>query len=355
MRIHIAYLQGATLRDYERKYVPRICDELRQYGGEAGVIVEENPARADLVVIWEGFEYKTPEYIGLLESDLLIRNHADRICTINYDDHPEGFLAGLYTSLEAPFFDPSIHRIWPFFEMNNIRVYDLAREQLMGGDSKWLFSFTGAVSHPVRKHLFNRFAEPSSEYHVEHIDKWYNHGENDRQHFIDIALASVFCLCPHGYCSYTPRITEVMAMARVPVVIADDWIPISFDEDLPYYVKVPEKDLDHLPEILRDRRKDAEELRRNARTLWEKHCSLQRRMLSTVERLSKLAARPEPRLSYQDYRERWHSKEFLTKLGWTAPQRLALRVEQHVRRWLPSARIPSVSNLMRYRNAPNLK
>lgn len=352
-RIWIDYIQGAYLRDYEKSYVPKVRDEIRQHGSEAGLVLEEDPARADVVILWEGFEYKTVDYIRTLEADSTLRAHADRAYVINYDDHPEGFLAGIYTSLEHPFFDPQLHRIWPFILMNNPLVYGLTREQLWVSEPKLLFSFTGAASHAVRKRLFALYAQPSPLYHIQHIKRWYDHGNAERQRFIQIALDSAFCLCPHGYCAYTPRITEVMAMGRVPVVIADDWIPFSFEEGTPYYIKVPEKDIEHLADILAPRRADAKEYAQNARTLWEKYCSPQRSIIAALRCIAQLAARPGPRPSFEDYRERWNSREFLSKLGWTGSQRLAFRMEQHVRKWIPSAKIPGVTPLMRYRNAPN--
>ena len=354
-RIHLAYVQGAYLRDYEHTYIPMVTAELRAQDFENRFAIEPDPAKADLIVLWEGFEYKTPKYIQLLENDPLVRQHAERVHAINYDDHPEGFLAGLYTSLEAPFFNAQIHRIRPFVLMNNPLVYSLTRAQIDHAPAKLLFSFTGAASHAVRKKLFEIYPTPTANYHVQHIKRWYDHGEAERQRFIQVALDSIFCLCPHGYCSYTPRITEVMAMARVPVIIADDWIPFSFEEKMPYYIRVPERDIAHLPDILAARRSEADEIRFNARALWEKYCAPQRRVVAAIECLTDLAARTEKRMSFPAYREQWHSKEFLTNLGWTAPQRTALRIEQHVRRWFPSVKVPGVSPLMRYRNAPNLK
>jgi hypothetical protein len=354
-RIHLAYVKGGYLRDYEHAYLPMVSEELRAQDSAGRFTLESDPAKADVIILWEGFEYKTPRYIETLENDPLVRHHAERVHTINYDDHPEGFLAGLYTSLEAPFFNSAIHRIRPFVLMNNPLVYGLTRAQIDQAPAKLLFSFTGAASHAVRKKLFEIYPTPTATHHVQHIKRWYDHGEAERQRFIQVALDSVFCLCPHGYCSYTPRITEVMAMARVPVIIADDWIPFSIDEKVPYYIKVPERDIAHLPDILAARRGDADEIRFNARALWEKYCAPNRRVVAAVECITDLAARTEARMSYSAYRERWHSREFLTQLGWTGSQMMALRIEQRVRRWLPQARIPGVSPLMRYRNAPNLK
>ena len=256
-KVLVSYVQGAKLRDYEQAYVPMVRDELNKSADESGFVWEEEPAKADLIVLWEGFDYKSPGYITTLEQDPLIAAHAERVFGINYDDHPEGFLSGLYTSLEHPFFDADLHRIWPYFLMSNPVVYELARAEVMKFDPNLLFCFTGATSHQVRKRIFNVFSAPSPSYHVEHIKKWYNHGDADRRRFVQIALNSAFCLCPRGYCAYTYRITEVMAMARAPVIIADDWIPFSFNESAPYFVRVLEKDIEHLPDILHARRGEA--------------------------------------------------------------------------------------------------
>ncbi len=354
-RVSIAYVQGGYLREYEKAFVPLFSEELRKNGGERGLVLEENPSRADIIILWEGFETKTVDYINVLENDPLVRNHADRVYAINYEDHPDGLLAGLYTSLEHPFFNSAIHRIWPFFQMNNSMVYELTRDQVEISNPSRLFSFAGAASHDVRKRLFEIYSKASPDYFIAHIKKWYNHNDDERRNFLNIALDSWFCLCPHGYCSYTPRITEVMAMGRAPVIIADDWIPLSFEDDIPYYIKVAERDIERLPEILSARRKDAKEYGHNARILWEKYCSMPNRAVTPVQCLAKLAARPGDRMSYSQYRELWHSKEFLSRAGWTFRQRLALRVEQHVRRRIPAARIPGVSPLMRYRSAPGPK
>lgn len=354
MRIHIAYIQGAYLREYEKAYAALVCEELRQHGGASGLAVEPVPSRADLIILLPSAQYKTPDFIKILENDPLIREYADRVYAIDYDDHPAGLLAGLYTSIEEPFFDPATHRSWPILFMNNDLVYGLVREAVLALDPRRLFSFVGAPSHPLRNRLCHLFPGRTNDYHVEELRKWYDHNDGDRRRFIEVTLESMFCLCPRGYACYTNRICETMAMARVPVIIADDWIPFSFEENIPYYLKVPEADIEHLPKILSGHRGQADEYRRNARMLWEKYCSASRRVVAAVECIAKMAAQPGQRMTYAAYRELWHSREFLERAGWTPRQQFALRMEQHLRRWFPAARVPGVSNLMRYRNAPGM-
>jgi hypothetical protein len=203
--------------------------------------------------------------------------------------------------------------------------------------------------------LFAVYSAASSLYHIQHVDRWYDHGRAEQRSFVELALQSEFCLCPHGYCSYTPRIAEVMALGRVPVVIADDWIPFSFDDAPEYYVRVAEKELDHLPDILQALRLRAGELGRNARALWEKYLAPDRRAAALVDCITRLAGRAQPKQAYATYREHWRSRSFLEKLGWLPHQRLALRAEQHLRRYAPFVSVPGVTPTMRYRNAPNFR
>jgi hypothetical protein len=331
-RVKVAFPQGAYLRDYERTYAAIVSDELKQYANETAFALEDNPARADIIILIQSAQYKTVEYVRLLENDPLVRNHAERVYVIDYDDHPEGMLAGLYTSIERGFLDPAIHRIWPILFMNNPLLYDLDPSAIWGNSPTRLFSFVGAASHDVRNQLFNLFSGESPLYHVERVNKWYNYNDDEHRQFVKIALDSVFCLCPRGYASYTNRIPEVMAMGRVPVIIADDWVPFSFGEDRPYYIRVAERDMAHLPDILANHRKESEGYRRNARALWEQHCSRNRRVVAAVECVASLAARAGAGVSFEEYRQRWHSREFLVKCGWTFRQRLSLRLSQHARR-----------------------
>ena len=353
-RILIAFLQGAPLRPYERSYVAMLTEELQKNQDRIRFVIEEQPSRADIIILLESAEYKTVEYLHILENDPLIRKHADRVYTINYDDHPEGMLAGLYTSLEEPFFDPEIHRIWPVLFLNNPLVYGVTRADICRSRPSRLFSFTGAESHAVRRRLFALFSEASSDRRVERVAKWYNHDDGDRRHFVNVALDSMFSLCPRGFTSYTHRIPEIMALSRVPVIIADNWIPFSFEHELPYYIRVPETDIEYLADILSLRRDEAEQYGRNARMVWEKHCSEQRRAVAAVECIASMVARRQG-VSYAYYRELWHSKAFLLRAGWTLRQRVSLRLQQHFRRFLPSIRLPGLTLDILERNAPNRK
>jgi hypothetical protein len=93
------------------------------------------------------------------------------------------------------------------------------------------------------------------------------------QNYLDVMNRSLFVLCPRGIgpCSY--RLFECMQLGRVPVIIADSWVPvpnIHWDE---FSVRVAQKDITHLSDILFAKKDAAVEMGRKARLCWEKHFS----------------------------------------------------------------------------------
>ncbi len=296
--------------------------------GKAPFEVEDDPQRADLIVLLESPSYKTVAYIDTLLGDPLLRDYAARIYTINFDDHPEGMLPGLYSSIEKKHFDPSQHLIWPALSSPNPLIYQLKEDRIFQRKPKKLFSFIGFPSHPLRRRLFSLYQSSNETWSVEGTDKWYNHMPGDYQRFLTVSLDSAFCLCPRGYTAYTHRIAEVMAMGRVPVIIADDWIPFSFGDKRQYYIRIAERDIPLMTEKLMSQRDSAEEIGRNGRAIWERFCSMTNRTSAAISAISGLSALGRSSNSYQYYRSRWRSKAFLRRCGWTYRQRMALRVRQ---------------------------
>ena len=80
---------------------------------------------------------------------------------------------------------------------------------------------------------------------------------------------SVFCLCPPGRVSWTPRLIEAAVLGCIPVLLSDKYI-LPFADHLPYedaIVRVPETSLDQLPAYLERAAADAEWIRGKQRAL----------------------------------------------------------------------------------------
>jgi hypothetical protein len=140
-----------------------------------------------------------------------------------------------------------------------------------------LYSFQGScLTHPVRRRLFEG-AHPDALL-IDTSDKTHHTTTgNDRDVYEKAYVATIadshFVLCPRGFGPCTYRLFEVMQMGRVPVIMSDDWIPIA---DVPWHsfsIRIGESDVKYVPEILADRRFEAEKMGLRARQAWEEFCS----------------------------------------------------------------------------------
>ena len=82
-----------------------------------------------------------------------------------------------------------------------------------------------------------------------------------------------FIACPRGLGASSVRLFESMRVARCPVIVADEWLPPPFVDWDSCSIRVAERDLNHLPAILREREGEAEALGRRARIVWEQRYS----------------------------------------------------------------------------------
>jgi hypothetical protein len=64
-----------------------------------------------------------------------------------------------------------------------------------------------------------------------------------------------------------------MQMGRAPVIISDDWIPISGIPWNSFAIQIKEAEVQHLHDILAERRVNAEEMGFEARKAWQEFCS----------------------------------------------------------------------------------
>ena len=93
------------------------------------------------------------------------------------------------------------------------------------------------------------------------------------QQYFTITNKSSFVLAPRGIgpCSY--RLFECMQLGRVPVIISDAWVRIPNIDWDKFTVTIPESQIQFIPEILLERKKEAVEMGRLARKYWEDHFS----------------------------------------------------------------------------------
>lgn len=293
--------------------------------------VVSRPKDADLIILMESNLHKRAQSIRGYLSEPVLLEHCSKVCCINYEDSPAGFLRGLYTSLEGGKFDPTLHKSWPAIFLPNEEIYKLTNEQIWNCRPIYRFTFVGSRSHPLRGELIRRFSNPAGKYKVLEAKSWYNHGPAELLSYVRDSLLSEFILCPRGHAGYTHRIAEAMALGRVPVIIADDWIPFSIPET-DYFIRLPESKLDDLEDFLDEKQPEAATLGRRAREVWLKHFSRQGRAAAAVEAAVDLLTKRTASLSMPEYHRRWRSYHFQQLNQMTLWQRAWRRCRGALRR-----------------------
>lgn len=195
----------------------------------------------------------------------------------NSDDLPTGGLPGFYVSLPSYMYDRRRHRAFclPIRCNEVVRPYDLT-------DATFLYGFFGALSSGLRARMIAALnaQEYSSEARIEIRDSIWGQmfdrsGLKAKLDYAENLRRCRFNLCPRGnvLAGAGSRLYETMQAARVPVIISD-WITLPTGVDWnSCSVRVKERDIFRIPEILRVHSDRWEHMAVNARRAWETHFS----------------------------------------------------------------------------------
>ncbi|MEZ6131831.1 MAG: exostosin family protein [Planctomycetaceae bacterium] len=173
------------------------------------------------------------------------------------------FLPGLYASLDQRFFDPRWCRPYCYTRVS----CDESLEYSDNPDGRrYLFSFRGNVStHPVRT-VVMQLSQPDS---VLTDTGAQSYVAANRILYRDEIRNSQFVLCPRGAGVSSFRVFECLAMGRAPVIIADDWTAPLGPDWSQFSIRVPENQVEQIPQILAARSEQAVLMGRLARQAWD--------------------------------------------------------------------------------------
>lgn len=219
----------------------------------------DRPESADIIVFWEPHQDSQSIWAPRLRSHPLIHEFPNKAFVVSVEDKPLGFLPGLYTSLPARLHDSKRHRTWIFYRTQNPYIHWRRKTRDVVSPAN-LASFSGANSHALRARLFEMkesFARENilmaetarNRFSANPDDPRLKQSQLD---FIDAILDAKFSLCPRGNGPASYRLQESLALGRAPVIISDDWVPISGLNWEKFAVFVREKDVPNLPAILRE-------------------------------------------------------------------------------------------------------
>ncbi len=319
--------QPKRLNSWEKGEIHRILSKIAKSPHPKSYTFVDSKDKADLIVILESASFKCHSdldyYRGMIDQ---WSNHK-MVLVINYEDAPPGSLPGAYSSLESFRFDPVLHISWPHMKFPNEHIVEFNNH--INSEHAFLFSFVGSSSHPIRCKLFDMYEDKSTNIFVKEIKKWYNHDISEKISYINVIKKSAFVLCPRGIASYSHRILEVLALGRVPVIIADDWVPFSIEEE-DYYIRIPEKDICRIEEILKEELHRYRQLQFNSHEIYNKYFRDDIRHTIAFEKLVELSERIPIHVDRKFLFDRLRSNEFHRINGWLIGQRFTRLLR---RRW----------------------
>lgn len=227
-----------------------------------------------------------------------------RTCVFSQLDEPFAWAPGMYASVPAGYakggFVGGFYVAHHHHEEGGL-ADDLEAARALEPDLLW--SFVGTVSnHPVRERLLrledDRSLARDTRAWSERVRwRWRTeHREEAREAFsgyAEVLGRSAFVVCPRGRGAGSIRLFESLRVGRPPVIVADDWLAPPFVDWDACSIRVAERDVARLPELLREREGEAETLGERARETWER-CFSPPRQLSTLVEGCLLAADSAP-------------------------------------------------------------
>jgi Exostosin family len=192
----------------------------------------------------------------------LYQQYPDKSLVFDLQDITIPQIPGLYANIPR-----HLHQ-YPIYEYGFYpRVYDneLLAQRDDFADCKYLFSFVGnANNYPQVREKILTLAHPQA-----YLKDAFSQNTAIERSYTDILKVSKFVLCPRGIAASTFRLFETMRSARVPVIIADDWMPplgLDWDE---FSLRIPERDLDTIPAVLERLEPQAEAMGQRAFACWQ--------------------------------------------------------------------------------------
>jgi hypothetical protein len=171
-------------------------------------------------------------------------------------------------------------------------------EKMSVPEKRYLFTFQGGSTSLLRKRIFNLNFD-RADILIEDTSKYYHWddtqpGRRDRQLvYAETVAASHFVLCPRGAGVGTIRFFEVMAAGIAPVLLSDDYeLPPGPDWDS-FLLRIPERDIARLPQLLEPHVASAAQRGRLAREAFVEHFAVEKEFDRIVE-LAALSLRHAP-------------------------------------------------------------
>lgn len=306
-------------------YVDAIIPLLREACPDSEIV--EHSGKADMIWVCEGNARKDASYVQALNSHPTISQRPEDAFTLNYDVDPIGYLPGCYVSMPRHAFDAQRHRATGYALPYNWQIEKVFRDSMPRTPS-YLLSFCGADSAPVRRRLFDLAPSWPARCAIQRSTGWFNYSENQQAAYADSILQGKFSLCPRGLAVTTHRLFESMELGRVPVILADDWVPPTGPDWDRFSLRVPEREVANVYQWVEAREPEWEQMAALARQAWEEWFSPEVRMRRMLEWIGEI--RSGRQVPEAEVRRCWNSQAFLHRYGRSRWQRGRSRLRRLV-------------------------
>ena len=231
-------------------------------------VVTDDPEAADAILFMEGHSGEDILMEEVLRHPLR-RRFAGKSFLYQDGDYAFPLMRGVYPSLRVPHVHAGLATGGVYLaRIEENKSVTRARDLQVPQDL--LYSFVGANNCAVRHRILQTKVPDTLAMDTSGRHAWLLSTEERAAYENEYALVcarSRFMLAPRGIGPSTYRLYEAMELGRCPVILADDWVPPPFIPWEAFSIRVPESQVDQLPQLLAD--KPYEALGRAARQAWE--------------------------------------------------------------------------------------
>ncbi len=202
----------------------------------------------------------------------LTRRFGNKVFVYSTRDQDVPILPGVYACAEKRWYLPDHMRAGHYLKVMD---HDWIQLSPLQHQSQYLFSFCGAFdTHPLRSRIAKLvstrgFVRDTSNDEGRGFGKTADTYQRWAAEYFETIRQTMFVLCPRGVAPSSYRIFEAMKAGRVPVIIADTWVPPLGPNWADFSLQVPEAQLEEVPDILERLAKRAPEMGVRARQAWE--------------------------------------------------------------------------------------
>jgi hypothetical protein len=203
--------------------------------------ISDDPEAADIILFLECHLIHDWRLRAILESPL-VRRFREKCYVYDERDRPWCALPGIFVSMPRRHFRPEYQRAWGYYLIEE-PFTRLGLAQAPAGEPDLLASLVATRTHRSRNALFGLAHERAVIEEVSgfvFFDPSSRGYREQRARFAELLYRSKFVLCPRGMGTSSIRLYETMAAGRVPVIIADDWVPPAGPEWGTFAIRWPE-------------------------------------------------------------------------------------------------------------------